>query len=93
MLITWKAAFKLFFFLEMCQSSWNSLSKIPFKKTHFFFLADEDYLSYFGVEQQSQWVIKLETGVKLLSHQRSDFWSLEFWISGKLLTLECLSFV
>ena len=57
MLITWKIAFKsfFFFFLEMCQSSWNSLSKLPFKKfLFFFFLADEDYLSYFGVEQQSQ---------------------------------------
>lgn len=56
-------------------------------------MADEDYLSYFGVEQQSQWVIKLETGVKLLRVTRALFSDLELWISSKLLTLECLSFV
>lgn len=57
-----KIAFKFFFFslpLEIRQSSGNSFTVVAVSESHFF-LEDEDSLSYFCVEQQSQQVIKSE---------------------------------
>lgn len=85
-----KNSFLVLFFLGDMSESLKFSKSASFLRILFFCLADEDYLSYFCVEQQSQWVMKLEAGVEPLRYQALVS---EPWDHSEIMTFTCLPLI